>query len=84
MALGKAALPKRFAEWLRDQLADKFNVISKVVKNERSDYDGYGLQIEEVGQDYDWKYEEDSDYSGALEEFSDEDVNYEFMNHCKH
>jgi len=43
MALGKAALPKRFAEWLHTQLFDRFGVVSNVVKNERSDYDGYGL-----------------------------------------
>ena len=38
----------------------------------------------EDGVEYDWQYMEDSGYSGALEEFSDEDVNYEFVNHCKH
>lgn len=77
MALGKAALPKRFAEWLRDQLLDRFGVVSEVVKNVRPDYDGYGLNIiraepkeSNLNQDreYDWKYEEDSGYSGILEE----------------
>ena len=77
MALGKAALPKRFAEWLQAQLLDKFGVVSEIVKNERSDYDGYGLNILRVepkesnllqDRNYDWKYEEDSGYSGALEE----------------
>ena len=77
MALGKAALPKRFAEWLRTQLLDRFGVVSEVVKNERSDYDGYGLNILRVesnesnlnqDREYDWKYEEDSGYSGVLEE----------------
>ena len=77
MALGKAALPKRFAEWLRIQLLDRFGVVSEVTKNERSDYDGYGLNIlraeskeSNLNQDreYDWKYEEDSGYSGVLEE----------------
>ena len=76
MALGKAALPKRFAEWLQAQLLDRFGVVSKVVKNERNDYDGYGLNIERVepkesnllqDREYDWKYEEDSGYSGVLE-----------------
>jgi hypothetical protein len=52
-------------------------VVSEVVKNERSDYDGYGLNIlraeskeSNLNQDreYDWKYEEDSGYSGVLEE----------------
>ena len=68
MALGKAALPKRFAEWLQTQLADRFNVISKVKENSKEGYSGYGLEIKEVGVEYDWKYEEDSTYSGALEE----------------
>lgn len=31
MALGKAALPKRFAEWLQAQLLDRFGVVSEVV-----------------------------------------------------
>lgn len=76
MALGKAALPKRFAEWLQVQLLDRFGVVSEVVKNERGDYEGYGLKIERVepkesnllqDREYDWKYEEDSGYSGVLE-----------------
>lgn len=77
MALGKAALPLRFAEWLRDQLLDRFGVVSEVSENKRNDYEGYGLQIKEVvpkesnlrkDRDYDWKYEEDSGYSGVLQE----------------
>jgi hypothetical protein len=77
MALGKAALPKRFAEWLQTQLLDRFGVVSEVVKNERKDYEGYGLNILRVepkesninqSREYDWKYEEDSGYSGVLEE----------------
>jgi hypothetical protein len=77
MALGKAALPKRFAEWLRDQLLDRFGIVSEVIKNERPDYDGYGLNIlraeskeSNLNQDreYYWKYEEDSGYSNTLEE----------------
>jgi hypothetical protein len=79
MALGKSALPKRFAEWLQTQLLDRFGVVSEVVKNERSDYDGYGLNILRVepkesnllqDREYDWKYEEDSGYSGVLEELN--------------
>ena len=79
MGLGKAALPKRFAEWLQTQLLDRFGVVSEVVKNERSDYDGYGLNILRVepkesnllqDREYDWKYEEDSGYSGVLEELN--------------
>lgn len=31
MALGKSALPKRFAEWLSAQLLDRFGVVSEVV-----------------------------------------------------
>lgn len=77
MALNRSALPKRFAEWLQTQLLDRFGVVSELAKNERSDYDGYGLKLLEVvpkesnlrqSRQYDWKYEEDSGYSGVLEE----------------
>ena len=77
MALGKAALPLRFAEWLRDQLLDRFGVVSEISENKRNDYEGYGLQIKEVApkesnlrqdRNYDWKYEEDSGYSDVLDE----------------
>lgn len=68
MALGKAALPKRFAEWLQSELANRFDIVAEVKKNEHSNYEGYGLELKDVGVEYDWKYEEDSGYSGVLEE----------------
>jgi hypothetical protein len=51
--------------------------VSEITKNERNDYEGYGLQIERIepkesnllqNREYDWTYEEDSGYSGILEE----------------
>lgn len=45
MALGKAALPLRFAEWLQFELQMRFNIESSVEKNTNSNYDGYGLRI---------------------------------------
>ena len=48
MGLGKAALPKRFAEWLQNQLSNRFGISSTVEKNQRSDYDGYGLKLKSV------------------------------------
>lgn len=45
MALGKAALPLRFAEWLQFELQIKFNIESVVERNTNSNYDGYGLRI---------------------------------------
>lgn len=45
MGLGKAALPKRFAEWLQIQLSERFGISSTIEKNQRADYDGYGLRL---------------------------------------
>ena len=45
MALGKAALPLRFAEWLQFELQLRFNVESVVEINLNPNYDGYGLRI---------------------------------------
>lgn len=48
MGLGKAALPKRFAEWLQTQLSERFGISSTIKKNQRSDYNGYGLKLNSV------------------------------------
>lgn len=45
MGLGKAALPKRLAKWLQTQLSKRFGISSTIEKNQRSDYDGYGLKL---------------------------------------
>lgn len=71
MALGKAALPRRFAEWLRDRLYEEFNVISKVEENKTAGYKGYGLRLVEIEDNpvtYDWQYEEDSWSTDILNE----------------
>ena len=46
IALGKAALPLRFAEWLQGELRDKLGIRSTISKNNRADYDGYGLSLD--------------------------------------
>lgn len=46
MALGKAALPLRFANWLAKELYDRYGVTSTIEQNTRADYEGYGLHIE--------------------------------------
>ena len=50
MALGKAALPLRFAEWLQFELHLRFNVETVVEKNTNSSYVGYGLRVIDVTQ----------------------------------
>lgn len=50
MGLGKAALPLRFAEWLKNELENRFGIISKIEKNTRADYDGFGLKLLSVKQ----------------------------------
>ncbi len=50
MGLGKAALPKRFAEWLQTRLSEKFGIQSTIEKNARADYDGYGLRLNSIEQ----------------------------------
>ncbi len=48
MARGKAALPKRFAEWLAQALNDRFGVVTTIKKNSNANYDGYGLSIDSI------------------------------------
>lgn len=50
MGLGKAALPLRFAEWLKNELENRFRIVSKIEKNTRADYDGFGLKLLSVKQ----------------------------------
>lgn len=47
-AMGKAALPKEAAQWLSDQLLERFNILSTVEQNTRSGYSGYGVVIQGV------------------------------------
>ena len=30
MGLGKAALPKRFVDWLANELSNRFNIVSEI------------------------------------------------------
>lgn len=48
MALGRAALPLRFAEWLHDELYKRFGVQSTVERSAKADYDGYGIRITSI------------------------------------
>lgn len=45
MGLGKAALPKRFAEWLQRELYNRFGLDTVIEENTKSNYDGYGLRV---------------------------------------
>ena len=45
IALGKSALPLRFAEWLKEELSKRFNANFIIEKNTRADYDGYGIRV---------------------------------------
>lgn len=50
MALGRSALPLRFAEWLRDELIQRFGLqISEPEQSKKAGYDGYGFRITGVG-----------------------------------
>ncbi len=46
--MGKAALPKEAAQWLSDQLLERFNIMSTVEENTRSGYTGYGITIQGI------------------------------------
>lgn len=56
MAIGKAALPKRFAEWLQNELKARYGLEYTIVENEQKEknnsvkYSGYGLQITQPQQ----------------------------------
>ena len=61
MGLGKAALPKRFVEWLQSELSTRFGINSTIEKNQRADYDGYGLKLTSLRQESDKQTVEKSD-----------------------
>lgn len=46
IALGKAALPMDFAKWLQQQLRERFNVKSTLMRNSIAGYSGYGLRVD--------------------------------------
>jgi hypothetical protein len=45
IAKGKAALPLRFAEWLQQQLLERFDIRSNINVNTNPGYSGYGLDL---------------------------------------
>ena len=45
IALGRAALPLRFAEWLQKEINDRIGVNYSIAKTETAGYDGYGLKF---------------------------------------
>lgn len=57
IALVRAALPKRFAEWLQQQLKDRYGLDYDIVehesnsKNEKYKYEGYGLKASNSNKD---------------------------------
>ena len=62
-ALGKAALPKRFAEWLQEKLLSELNVVTEIKQNNNIQYTGYGLEVRKIlsGETMIEKKEEKSD-----------------------
>ena len=48
IAMGKAALPYDFAEWLQQELEERFGIISTIQENPNSEYEGYGLNIDSI------------------------------------
>lgn len=45
IALGRAALPRTFADWLQQRLYDEFNLITVVEPNQSLKYSGFGLRV---------------------------------------
>lgn len=48
IALTRAALPKRFAEWLKDKLEKELGIVSSIEENTNKEYEGYGLRIKSL------------------------------------
>ena len=50
IAMGKSALPKKFADWLANELYNRYRVKATVTEREENDkgYEGYGLIINEI------------------------------------
>ena len=65
MALGRAALPLRFAEWLHDELQKRFGVQSTVERSTKADYEGYGIRITGVDTN---NYSDQSQTSTSIED----------------
>lgn len=51
MALGKAALPKRFVEWLQNELLERFSIASTIEENVNDNYSGYGLKLKQASSE---------------------------------
>lgn len=49
IALGRAALPLRFAAWLRTQLEQRFGLQTNIERSKKASYEGYGLRVIGVG-----------------------------------
>ena len=65
MAMGKAALPYEFAQWLANEIEERFGVKYEVSENENDSYEGYGIQI--VEQQDEEGENEDSEFEGFEE-----------------
>ncbi len=65
MALGRAALPLRFAEWLHDELQKRFGVQSTVERSTKAGYEGYGIHITGVDTN---NYSDQSQTSTSIED----------------
>lgn len=71
MGLGKAALPRRFAEWLQNQLSERFGISSTIEKNQRADYDGYGLKLNSAPFIQEEETEEETIQTMSTQEYLD-------------
>lgn len=49
IALGRAALPLRFAAWLHNQLEQRFGLQTNIERSKKASYEGYGLRVIGVG-----------------------------------
>lgn len=49
IALGRAALPLQFAEWLHNQLEQRFGLQTNIERSKKASYEGYGLRVIGVG-----------------------------------
>lgn len=87
-AMGKAALPKEAAQWLSDQLLERFNIMSTVEENTRSGYTGYGITIQGVTDTASAKAElkkrqQEQNLSQLNLSKQDMDEAKDITNHCK-
>jgi hypothetical protein len=48
IAMGKAALPRDFADWLQGELRTRFGIVTEIKENTRKGYKGFGLVLQSI------------------------------------